>query len=223
MTPAWRPGDDPSPEYQYRRIVATPGTYRHRTPISRQLLDDPRYAQYRANLVDEAVEHAVLEVEREVYRAALPSGSQTFPVDVDVPYVVTVSVAIPRGWWARLFRRRQRYVMEDAVGMVRATAHVRVDMSTVFRMPEFAAAHGPLVPTGDATLTPGPARVEVVDTYPAYGPHGTVSSRGYRCSTRDGGCGHHRVTHVPGDLIEPGGCVIDDCDCRRTYGDGPFW
>lgn len=215
---AWSPPGyrDDEPEFRVRQTVFTPETNTYALPVSRELIDDPTRARYRTDILREAVDTAILRVEREVYRATLPSGSRTYDLDVTVPYDVTVSVDLPRPWWARLLRRPRRVVTRRVGGTVHAAAHVRVDLDAVYRCPEFRGA-GPMVPTGSAEIRPGPVRVDTVDTYPWTGPHAAESRRGLRCPTRDGGCGHHIATHVPADDIEPGGCVVDGCGCRRTF------
>jgi hypothetical protein len=217
-----QPWDDPTPNMSYTAPAFHPETVAHRTPVSRQLLDDPRYEQYRADLIREAVDHAVLSIEREVYSATLPAGRASHMVEVTVPYSVTVSVDLPRRWWERLLHLPARTVDRSAGGTVHGVAWVDVDVEATFRYPQFYGA-GPAVPTGAFTTTPGPVRVESVDTHPLYGVQAAESRTLLRCPARGGGgCGHYLSSHLrPDDGYEPGGCTITGCRCLR-YFDGPW-
>jgi len=190
-----------------------------RMPISRDLLDDPRTSRFRHEIMARGREQAMMVVEREVWKARLPTGTQTIPVEVEVPYSVAVPMTWPRTWWQRMLGRPRRVEVVEVGGTVTARATVRVDLEAEFRYPDANERLGPAIPTGQASARPGRALVEVVSTYPGFGPHAAVSTARLRCPDDGTGCGHHVLSHIRPDVFEHGGCTIDGCDCRRYFED----
>lgn len=205
---------NPDPAYAVRRFDLHAETFAYRLPVSRELLesDDPRRRLYRTEILRDATEQSIMATEREVYQGTVPTGTQTFPLTVTVPYAVSVVVPIRRGWWARLRGRPVEYETVHAGGTVEAAASVRVDYEATFRYPEFVPNVGTPVPTGHARAWPDVVRVEAVSTGPGWGPHVSESRRTLRCPPPPTGCGHHAIGHP-----DQAGCVIGGCNCRRVY------
>ncbi len=223
----WREGWDPdrewlragpytSPErFTEQMIEFDPQAIRGTVPLSAHMLDDPRYEQYREEIVRDATGAARMVAERWVYCARLPGGQVTLPVEVTVPYNVTVSVQPPNPWWRRLLRLPARSYSRSAAGTVTAHAAVTVDLNVKYRFPDFNPHIGTGYPTEDVHAVARPVRVVYTDTRPELGAQATVARLELRCPFGDG-CGHHWTSHVLRDEIEPGGCTITDCPCTRT-------
>jgi hypothetical protein len=189
--------------FTVRRVALHPETIRHRTPMSPEIMWDPAMREYRAAIVDEAIDHAHVQIEREVYRGTLPAARTRREFEVSVPYAAGVVVDLPRRWWERLLRRPARTVVRNVAGTVKARGHVVVDIGAEFRFPEFTPTTGPGVPTGAVVVDVSPPRLWFTDQHPTSGPHAVMARTAMSCP----GCGHYWSSH------EAGACLTTDCDC----------